>query len=175
MLLRSLFLALLLATTTPDGGVDLGGGLGFARASARQLSASTVELDLELTADPDSTPVAHLIEPGSDQRTVPLVELSPGLFGVLLEVRKVNFVVVFEVIQPGLSRQSQPLLLTDLGVAPAVLGIIENPGTEVEEPTSSAELWGWAGLGLGALALLGLAIWAWPDRKEPEPERENSG
>ena len=171
MLLRPLLLAFLLASTS--AGVDLGGGLGFARAEGRQLTASTIELDLELTTDPEATPVAHLIEPGSDQQTVPLVERSPGVFGVLLEVRKVNYVVVFEVISPDLSRQSQPLLLTDLGVAPAVLGIIENPGTPLEEPASSAELWGWAGLGLGALALLGIAVWAWPDRKEPEPEREN--
>lgn len=159
-------------------GVDLGGDLGTARASANQIDASTIELTLEVEADGGATVVGYLIEPGDGQATYPLVEREEGIYRLNIEVRRVNYVVVFELIKPDIARQSQPYLLTDLGVRPSVLGIT-NGGAFVEGGSDNTRLWGWAGLGLGALALLGVAIWAWPERKPAVPaaetgQRENS-
>jgi hypothetical protein len=161
----------LLGLATPvwasNEGVDLGGDFGVARASALQVDATTIELTLELEADGGATVVGYLIEPGDGQGTYPLVERADGTYRVNVEVRRVNYVVVFELIKPSISRQSQPLLLTDLGVRPSVLGMPSGPAESERDPNRQ---WGWAGLGLGALALLVLAFWAWPERKSREPE-----
>jgi hypothetical protein len=167
MMVRILLCLALMTVALPalgsTEGVDLGGDFGTARASARQIDASKIELTLELEADGGATVVGYLIEPGDGQGTYPLVERADGIYRVNIEVRRVNYVVVFELIQPGMTRQSQPLLLTDLGVRPSVLGMPTGAG--VEDAPDETRQWGWAGLGLGALALLGVAIWAWPERK----------
>lgn len=173
MTLKTLLCLVLVAVSLPalasTEGIDLGGDFGTARASARQIDASTIELTLELEADGGATVVGYLIEPGDGQGTYPLVERADGIYRVNVEVRRVNYVVVFELIKPEITRQSQPLLLTDLGVRPSVLGMPS--GDESADDGNDETLqWGWAGLGLGALALLGLAIWAWPERKAREPE-----
>lgn len=170
MMVKGLLCLALMTISLPalasNEGVDLGGDFGTARASARQIDASKIELTLELEAEGGATVVGYLIEPGDGQGTYPLVERADGLYRVNVEVRRVNYVVVFELIQPEITRQSQPLLLTDLGVRPSVLGIPN--GAAVDTATDKTRQWGWAGLGLGALALLGVAIWAWPERK-PRP------
>ena len=170
--LRTLLCLALMTVSLPalasNEGVDLGGDFGTARASARQLDASTIELTLELDADGGATVIGYLIEPGDGQGTYPLVERLDGVYQVNVEVRRVNYVVVFELIKPNITRQSQPLLLTDLGVRPSVLGMPTGPS--VDTGTDGTRQWGWAGLGLGALALLGVAIWAWPDRRSREPD-----
>lgn len=171
--LKTLLCLALVAVALPaqasTEGVDLGGDFGTARATARQVDASTIELTLELEADGAATVVGYLIEPGDGQATYPLVERANGLYRVNIEVRRVNYVVVFELIKPEITRQSQPLLLTDLGVRPSVLGMPSGDET-AEIGNDETRQWGWAGLGLGALALLGLVIWAWPERKPREAE-----
>ncbi|MGQ0849775.1 MAG: hypothetical protein ACT4OP_11790 [Actinomycetota bacterium] len=153
-------------------GVDLGGAFGMATASARPLSATTMELDLEVEADSEATVVAHLIEPGAGQQTFPLVERTEGIFGVVIEVRRIDYVVVFEALQESLSAQSQPVILSELGVDPAVLGMLPSETTRPDGLSSVTRQWGWAGLGLAALALVMLAIWAFPERrtKDREPD-----
>ena len=175
MMLRTLLCLALITVSLPalasNEGVDLGGDFGTARASARQIDASKIELTLELEADGGATVVGYLIEPGDGQGTYPLVERADGLYRVNVEVRRVNYVVVFELIQPEITRQSQPLLLTDLGVRPSVLGM--PTGAAADTSTDKTRQWGWAGLGLGALALLGVAIWAWPERKRRTADAES--
>ncbi len=148
-------------------GVNLGGVFGLATASARQTSAERMELNLSVEAESGEAVVAHLIEPGGEQQAIPLPETADGEYRIIVDVRKVNYIVVFELLSAEVSSQSQPVLLTDLGVAPAVLGILSSAPGEVAEPNRS-NAWGWAGLGFAALSLLALAIWALPGRTEPE-------
>lgn len=149
------------------GGVELGGAFGKARASATELSAATIELNLEVEADPDEVVVSHLIEPGGQQETLPLVSRGSGVFGIRTEVRKIDYVVVFEIVG-GLAAQSQPVRLTELGVEPALLGTLPSSPTDPDEVTAATRQWGWAGLGLAAAALAVLAFWALPHRRLKE-------
>ncbi|MFN2485271.1 MAG: hypothetical protein ABR609_01430 [Acidimicrobiia bacterium] len=150
-------------------GVDLGGVFGRAAASASQISGNQIELRLSVQAETGEAVIAHLIEPGGDPAAYPLPETSDGEYLIIVEVRKLNFIVVFELL--GEETQSQPLLLTDLGVAPAVLGIL---GSLPEPPPSNPNSWGWAGLGFGALSLLALAIWAMPAAKNAKTQPDNT-
>jgi hypothetical protein len=169
---RLFALLLLVGSIVASPGVDLGGLFGRADASATQISAEQVELRLSVEAATGATVVAHLIEPGGDQRAYPLPETDDGSYQIIAEIRKVNYIVVFEIVDGELGSQSQPLLLTDLGVAPAVLGILTSAPREVPQ-SDSTSAWGWAGLGLGALSLLALAIWAMPGRN-PAPDNAKS-
>lgn len=185
-LMRVLAMVALLASApsasgvpSPDAGtgVDLGGVFGEAKASATELTAATMELDLEVEAHAESVVVAHLIEPGGAQDTVPLVSRSAGStnlgrFGIRTEVRKIDYVVVFEVVGE-IAAQSQPVRLTDLGVEPALLGVLPVSPTDPDEVNPATRLWGWAGLGLAATALAVLAFWAMPDRRKREKEDES--
>lgn len=154
--------------------VIVGGAFGEASATGRQLTSATIEVDLSVEAEDAEAVVAHLIEPGADQRTVPLVDRGGGRFEIVIELRKVDYVVVFEVVGPALSSESQPLRLTELGLDPAVIGVL--PATPTTEPDISVDTrqWGWAGLGLGALALALLAWWALPDRTGKKEELSHS-
>jgi hypothetical protein len=155
--------------------VVLGGAFGGASASGRQVGAATIEVDLTVEATEVEAVVAHLIEPGAEQETVPLVDRGGGVFGIIIELRKADYVVVFETFANGVSNQSQPLRLTELGLDPALIGVLPFPTTTAPEYSPDTRMWGWAGLALAALALAFLAWWALPDRApqpppEPEPE-----
>src|SRR5688572_12546253 len=152
-------------TDLVGSGVEIGGEFGRATASATNLSTTTIELDLALEADAAATVVAHLIEPGGAQETLPLVPRGGGVFGIRTEVRKIDFVVVFEAVDGQGASQSQALRLTEMGVNPAVLGVENRPPTESEEFSDNTRLWGWAGLGLAAIALTLVALWALPERR----------
>jgi hypothetical protein len=152
-------------TDLVETGVEVGGEFGRATASATNLSTTTIEVDLAVEADAATTVVAHLIEPGGTQETLPLVPRGRGVFGIRTEVRKIDHVVVFESVGGQGASQSQPLRLTELGVDPVILGVENRPPTESDEFSDSTRLWGWAGLGLGALALTLIALWALPDRR----------
>lgn len=167
----ALALAVALFTAAPalavpaDEGVDLGGVFGHAVASATSLSSDTIQLDLEVEADDDAALVAHLIEPGGTQETIPLSSRGTGVFGIRTEVRKTDYLVVFEALEGSLASQSQPFRLTDLGVDPALVGVLTLPPSEEEEISEATRQWGWAGLGLAAAALTLVALWALPDRR----------
>ncbi len=160
--------------------VTIGGVFGEASATGRQATAATIEVDLTVEASDADTLVAHLIEPGADQRTVPLVDRGGGVYGIIIELRKADYVVVFEALKAGVSTQSPPFSLTDLGLDPALIGVVPVIPTTAPEISFDTEMWGWAGLGLAALALALLAWWALPDRTkspndqtpvgEPSPE-----
>lgn len=149
--------------------VVLGGAFGEASASGRQVGAATIEVDLSVEATEVEAVVAHLIEPGAEQQTVPLVDRGGGVFGIILELRKADYVVVFETFADGISNQSQPLRLTELGLDPALIGVLPFPTTTAPGYSSDTRMWGWAGLALAALALAFLAWWALPDRAPPPP------
>ncbi|HUP16627.1 MAG TPA: hypothetical protein VM848_11335 [Acidimicrobiia bacterium] len=148
-----------------EEGVELGGVFGRAVASATSLSSDTIQLDLGVEADEDAALVAHLIEPGGTQETIPLSSRGIGVFGIRTEVRKTDYLVVFEALEGSLASQSQPFRLTDLGVDPALVGVLTLPPTEDEEFSDTTRQWGWAGLGLAAAALTLVALWALPDRR----------
>ena len=94
-----------------DEGVDLGGAFGKAVARATPLSPDTIQLELEVEADEDAALVAHLIDPGGTQETIPLSSRGTGLFGIRTEVRKTDYLVVFEALEGSRASQSQPLRL----------------------------------------------------------------
>jgi len=151
-------------------GVELGGIFGTAGVSGRALTAATIEIDLSVEAPAHATVVAHLIEPGGNQRTVALAERSPGVYGGIVEVPRIDFVVVFEAVG-SVGVQSQPVRLTELGLDPALLG--RSPtAPSTTQPGISAETrrWGWLGLGLGAAALAVLALWALGERGDDDAE-----
>ena len=157
-----------------DQGVDLGGVFGTAVARATSLSPDTIQLELEVEADEDAALVAHLIDPGGSQETIPLSSRGTGLFGIRTEVRKTDYLVVFEALEGSLASQSQPFRLTDLGVDPALLGVLTLPTSDAEEISASTRQWGWAGLGLAATALTLVALWALPDRRRRSREAEEA-
>ena len=161
-----------LAAVPAEGGVELGGVFGRAIASATSLTSDTIQLDLQVEANDEAAVVAHLIEPGGTQETIPLSSRGTGTFGISTEVRKTDYLVVFEAIEGALASQSQPLRLTDLGVDPALVGVLTVPSTEEEEFSDSTRQWGWAGLGLAAAALTLIALWAAPDRFRRAREAE---
>jgi hypothetical protein len=158
--------------------VMVGGVFGDASASGRQRTAATIEVDLRVEVGDAQTVVAHLIEPGADQTTVPLVHLDGGVYGIIIELRKADHLVVFEALIDGVSSQSQPFRLTELGLDPALLGVVGITPTTAPEISPETRLWGWAGLGLAALALAFLAWWALPDRialeEVPEEAQEEA-
>jgi hypothetical protein len=157
-----------------DKGVELGGVFGHAVASATSLASDTIQLDLEVEADEGAALVAHLIDPGGTQETIPLSSRGTGVFGITTEVRKTDYLVVFEALEGSTASQSQPVRLTDLGVDPALVGVLTLPPSEEEEISEATRQWGWAGLGLAAAALTLVALWALPDRRRRARETEET-
>lgn len=138
----------------------VGAPFGEGAAVAEETSPSTVDLDLTVEGPAGASLVAHLVEPGGAQQTVSLREREAGLFGAVVEVAKVDYVVVFEVVREGSPVQSDPVRLTALGLDPGVLGGGQSvPTTSAEGLTNETRQWGWLGLALGLGALSLLAVW----------------
>lgn len=148
----------------------LGGVFGEGRASGSEVSASRMEIELIVEAPAGGSVVAHLIEPGGDQRVVAMAEREPGVYGAVFEDRRIDFVVVFEAVGQG---QSSPVTLTGLGLDRALLGMFDGP---VSTPTSRPGLeegvsrWGWLGLAAAAAALSMLAFWVLGGDEETSEE-----
>lgn len=149
--------------------VELGGLFGTAAASGEAVTADAMELEITVQGPASASVVAHLVEPGGEQQTVAMAERSPGAFGAVVEVRRLDYVVVFEVVDQA--AQSTPVRLTDLGVDPALVGSVPGtaPPTGNEGLSNETRQWGWLGLALAASALALLAVWALGERaKEPD-------
>lgn len=149
-----LFLALLLV-------VEIGGGFGGATVGGTETTATTMEIDLSVALPGSAGPVlAHLVLPG-ETRTVPLVDRGRGTWGVLVEVRRADWAVVFEDVITG--ELSDALSLTRLGLDPALLGGLPSaaPTGERDDAATTPMAWGWlaaavlAGGGAVALAFVG--------------------
>lgn len=136
--------------------------------SGAETSAVEMEIDMEVSAPAGGSVVAHLIEPGGAQQTVALRERSPGRYGGITAVRRIDYVVVFEALGVG-DGQSSPARLTELGLDGALVALPVTATTAAEE-SSPATQWGWLGLGLGALSLAFLALWALPEREKRDDE-----
>ncbi len=146
---------------------QVGGFFAEPAVDGRETSASLMEIELSVSAPPGGSVVAHLIDPGGLQQTVALRERSPGRYGGLVEVRRVDLVVVFEAIGEA-GAQSVPARLTDLGLDRALLGALPvAPTTTAPEVSASTRNWGWLALALGAASLALVALWALPERAAP--------
>ena len=104
------FLVVALALT-----VELGGIFGSASAVGTEVDESTIQVDLTVEMSAGGAVVAHLLEPGGEDRTVALDERLPGVYGGIFETRKIDLVVVFEAVGPP-SVQSESVQLTELGL-----------------------------------------------------------
>ncbi len=144
---------------------QVGGFFVEPAVEGRETSATRMEIDLSVSAAPGGSVVAHLIDPGGNQQTVALRERSSGRYGGIIEVGRVDLVVVFEALD-GLGTQSEPARLTDIGLDRALLGALPVAPTTTTAPgvSASTKQWGWLALAMAALSLAALALWALPDR-----------
>jgi hypothetical protein len=150
------------------GAVGLGGDFGEASAQGRERGPNTIAVELSVTVEGAQAVVAHVIEPGGDQQTVPLVRRENNRYSTSIELRKADFVVVFEAVGAARSTQSDPVRLTQLGLDPSLIGGGPVTTTIPGDLSDDTRQWGWAGLALAAIALALLAWWALPDKKEAE-------
>lgn len=134
--------------------VVLGGSFGEASADATVLNSDTVEVALSIEAPPGTSIVVHALDPGSEQRSIAMLELQSGIYRTRFETRPVDLVVVFEDLSTG--AESNPARLTDLGVAPELVGVV----APLEPEESEGSSLGWLALGLGLASLSALAFWA---------------
>lgn len=145
---------------------QVGGFFVEPAVEGRETSATRMEIDLSVSAAPGGSVVVHLIDPGGNQQTVALRERSSGRYGGIIEVGRVDLVVVFEALD-GLGTQSEPARLTDIGLDRALLGALPVAPTTTTVPgvSPSTRQWGWLALAMAALSLAALALWALPDRQ----------
>jgi hypothetical protein len=134
--------------------VQLGGGFGAAQAVATVADSSTLEVSVSVEAPPGTDVVVHLVDPGGDQRTVAMIEASPGVYRTVFDTRPVDLVAVFEDLAGG--AQSEPLRLSEIGVAPELVGSAPLVPTPLE-PEDRSLLW--LGAALAAASLSALAFW----------------
>jgi hypothetical protein len=143
--------------------VELGGIFGSASAVGTEVDEGTIQVDLTVEMSAGGSVVAHLLEPGGEDRTVALDERLPGVYGGIFETRKIDLVVVFEAVGPP-SVQSESVQLTELGLDPALL-TTDSDDEEGDGLGVVTESWGWLAIAFGAAALAFLAWWALPERR----------
>jgi len=150
-MVRLLFVVLSLAST-------LGGA---ASATVLDQGEGTFRVQLEVTGDPALAVVAHVIDPGSDQQTIALAEVSSGVYQGVFEGRAADMLVVFENVNTG--EQTAPRSLSDLGVV-----FQAEPATVTVPAPSTARdnRYGWLAVALGAASLSLLAFWVLGGRDE---------
>lgn len=142
----------------------LGSGFTGADVSGSELSSTRMEVEIEVTvADAaGGSVVVHLVDPGGSQETVALRERAPGTYGGFAEVRRIDYLAVFEVVGEGPDRTSEPVRLTDLGLDPLLVGRVLDGGDPVPDDSSESDVpIGWLVIGITAAALaIGLGVFA---------------
>lgn len=152
---------------------QVGGFFVAPEVSGRETSATRMEIDLSVSAEPGGSVVAHLIEPGGSQQMFALRERSSGRYGGIFEVDRIDLVVVFEALDAD-AAQSEPVRLTEIGLDRALLGALPvAPSTTESGVSASTRGWGWLGLAMAAASLAVLALWALPDRRESDAPAES--
>lgn len=154
----SVFLILLLAL------VEIGGGFGGATVGGTETTTTTIEIDLSVTLSGSDGPVlVHLVLPGETQ-TLPLVDRGGDTWGMLVEVRRADWLVVFEDVATG--ELSDSLSLTEMGLDSALLGARPGETRPVERDTAPTPIaWGW--LAAAVLAGGGAIGLAFTGRRRP--------
>lgn len=147
--------------------VELGGIFGNASASGTRLGVQSIEIELsvEVTSSPSAV-VAHLLAPGEQQSTVAMARTGDDdVFTGFVQVRPVDMVVVFEALNDGgVSVESRPTRLSELGVDPAVLGIVPSGLGSIDQATPGSNLWLVAVAAAVAALALGV-VWFWMGMK----------
>lgn len=141
-------------------------------AIGTESSASRMEVDISVSATPGGSVVAHFIHPGGEQQTFALREREPGRYGGIVEVDRIDYVVVFEALD-GRGTQSPPLRLTDMGLDRAILGALPvAPSSSQPGLSQDTQGWGWLGLAAATGSLALLALWALPERHKSPDDNE---
>lgn len=141
--------------------VAAGGVFGDASASIVETSSERIGLTLTIEFQSGGSVVAHLLETGGEEVVLAMAEVSSGRYQTYAEIRRVDYVVVFEEL--GRGNQSNPLRLTQMGADPDVLaGHSETtPVTVPPQPGGGSGVWLLvvAGVtGVGSLVLFVLYI-----------------
>lgn len=155
--MHAVVLAVLLAA------VQVGGIFGIGSASGTELGPDLMQVELQVEAPAGGSVVAHLVKPGGPQETVALREREDGRYGAFVELRRVDYVVVFEAVGEGPGSESAAFRLTELGLDRTILGMAPvPPPTSEPPPTPDRPIdLGWLAVGVGAGALaLGLVVFA---------------
>lgn len=140
--------------------VQLGGAFGSATADAEPSSASSIVLNLEVDVRASAQAVvAHLTFQGEPDIALPLLDRGGGSYGIRTEIKRQNYLVVFEAIG-AVDGLSIPVSLAELGVELGSLGGVSTSSTP-DDGLFSAETrgFGWLALGLAAASLSALAFW----------------
>lgn len=144
MTIMTALLAVILAA------VELGTAFGGAAAEGSELTAATMEVEIVVSlSDSDGPVIAHLGLPGEPATTRAMAMRGPGRWGTILELRRADWRVVFEDVATG--DLSEEASLTDLGLDPALLGLLPGQEPEAPEPTAPSPPWGWLVAALVAL------------------------
>lgn len=136
--------------------VELGGGFGTASATVVSADDESLVVDLrvEVASSADSV-VVHLLLPGEEQTTLPLLPRDGGGFGITAELRRADYRVVFETVGDPAIR-SQPVALSALGVDVLPAPPPED-GEQAGEETATG--WMWLAVAFATASLSALAFW----------------
>lgn len=127
-------LVILLALVAQTGDAAFTG----AEVSGSEVSAATIEVDVAVTLRGSDGPVVvHLLLPGEAEQVSPLARRSDTRWGAMLELRRADWRVVFEDVGSGVV--SEEMTLIDIGLDPALLGVLPaGSDPPVEEDSSPA-------------------------------------
>lgn len=109
-----------------------------AEVSGSEVSAATIEVDVAVTLRGSDGPVVvHLLLPGEAEQVSPLARRSDTRWGAMLELRRADWRIVFEDVGSG--AVSEEMTLIDIGLDPALLGVLPaGNDPPVEEDSSPA-------------------------------------
>ncbi|MDH5616950.1 MAG: hypothetical protein OEY62_10470 [Acidimicrobiia bacterium] len=138
--------------------LQVGGGFGEATVTGRELSAIRMELNIEVEAPGGGPVVAHLLDPSGTEETIALVQREAGVFGGFIEVRRIDWVIVFEALGTR-SIQSSPANISELGLDPALLGRVPGVTATTRPAPDAPKGYGWLALGSSAAASALVASW----------------